>query len=499
MSRKNRVKTDKILLSNQRQLLALILKMTTLARPRTLAVLLLASQAVLAAADSVPEVVVEPKPLVGPLLNPGKGWSAHGFPKNQPKEVLDQVGMGVVRFEWALLEPQESQFNWTPVEQVLDAWAQLGRVCNIGVMCANTHTREPDGFVTPKWVFDAGAKKTEIDLAPTMSAQGTPGHKIAPVFDDPVFLEKLKHFLQAFAKRFDGDPRIAVLDIRSYGNWGEAHMHPFKVPDIAPAKFREHVQMHLDVFKKTQLCLSRNSHLGRFGPLKEVYDWAVQTQHVAPRRDGICGNSDGSETAIGLGIAPGVFELYDNYDLLKQRGWWDGIKDKGGQGFRLEECIENGKPTWVDLGGGTSGLHLLNENRELVDRLTNRIGYHFLLQRAEYPSRAAGPFDIETTWLNHGVAPIYIPCSVALALMDDTGKRVATAWPQGLHPGQWMPDKATKEKTSVSFPSAPSGNYRLALALTPKAGDPKPYIRLGSDLPMTDGWYVLGAINVAGH
>ena len=66
------MKTDKILLSNQRQLLALILKMTTLARPRTLAVLLLASQAVLAAADSVPEVVVEPKPLVGPLLNPGK-------------------------------------------------------------------------------------------------------------------------------------------------------------------------------------------------------------------------------------------------------------------------------------------------------------------------------------------------------------------------------------------------------------------------------------------
>ena len=465
--------------------------------PSTLAALLLVPLAMLRAAAPAQLVVVEPKPLPGVLLNPGKGWSAHGGPKNQPKEVLELVGMGVVRFEWADLEPQESQFDWKRVDQVLDEWARLGRVCNIGVMCASTHSRQPDGFVTPRWVFEAGAKKTELDLAPAMSAQGTPGHKVAPVFDDPVFLEKLKHFLQAFARRYDGDPRIAVLDIRSYGNWGEAHMHPFKAPDISPAKFREHVQMHLDVFKKTQLCLSRNSHLGRFGPLKEVYDWAVQTQHVAPRRDGICGNSDGSETAIGFGIAPGVFELFDNYDLLKQRGWWDGIKDKNGLGFSLEECIENGKPTWVDLGGGSPGLRLVHENRELVDRLTNRIGYHFLLKRAAYPSRIAGPFEIETTWLNQGDAPIYIPCAVALALIDDGGHRVATVWPEAFHPGQWMPGKATKEKAVVSFPSIPPGNYRLCLALTPNTSDPKPLIRLGSELPRVEGWYVLGGISVA--
>ena len=137
-----------------------------------------------------------------------------------------------------------------------------------------------------------------------------------------------------------GDPRIAVLDIRSYGNWGEAHTHPFGVPDIAPEKFRQHVQMHLDVFKQTQLCLSRNAHLGRFGPLKPVFDWAVLEKHIAPRRDGICCNSDGRETAIGFGIAPGVFELFDNYDGVKRRGWWDGQKDKGGMGFTLEECVE---------------------------------------------------------------------------------------------------------------------------------------------------------------
>jgi hypothetical protein len=444
-------------------------------------------------------VTIAPEPRAGVLLNPGKGWSAGGLPERHPKEVLDLLGMGVMRLDWASVEPQEGQFNWTALDRFLDAWGRLGKVCNIGVMCANTHGRDLEGYVTPRWVFDAGAKKVEIVLNPDRSTTGTPGKKIAPVFDDPVFLDKFANFLRAFAQRYDGDPRIAVLDIRSYGNWGEAHMHPFGVPEIPPEKFRQHVQMHLDVFKKTQLCLSRNAHLGRFGPLKPVFDWAVLEKRIAPRRDGICGNSDGSETAIGLGIAPGVFELFDNYDGVKQRGWWEGRKDKDGMGFTLEECVENGKPTWVDLGrGGQSGLRMVRENRELIERLSNRIGYHFHMQRATVPRRTdRSGFDLELTWINQGVAPIYIPCAVAVALLDDSGQRVATAWPAECHPSRWMPSRAAVERARVKFPDTAPGAYRLALAFTRKKDDAVPYIRLGTDLPMVDGWYVLGRIEVA--
>ena len=469
----------------------------TFAAKIILTALLLAALAALHAAELSQQIIVEPKPSIGLLLNPGKGWSLHGSPKGQEKAVLDFAGMGVIRFAWAAIEPREGEFDWQPIEHALDEWAKIGRVCNIGVACASTHSTLPGGYVTPKWVFDAGAKKNEMDLTPTMATLGTPGHKVAPVFDDPIFLAKYRNFLQAFAKRFDGDPRIAVLDIRSYGNWGECHMSPFKVPDIALEKFREHVQMHLDVFKKTQLCLSRNSNLGHYGSLKEIFDWAVQTQHIAPRRDGICGNSDGSETAIGLGIAPGVFEFYGDYDMMKRLGWWDGQKDKQGRGFRLEDCIENGHPTWVDLGGGKASLRLLNENRALVERLTNRIGYHFHLARAAWPGKVSGPFDLELTVQNLGVAPIYIPCAAAVALFDDNGKRIATVWPGTIQPKQWQSDKATKATATVNFKNVHAGRYRLALAITSKADDAKPFIKLGTELPVVEGWYVLGAIEVA--
>ena len=432
------------------------------------------------------------------LLNPGKGWSAMGNAEGQPAEVLAYAGMGVRRFDWSSLEPREGEFRFEDVEQFLASWGRLGKVCNVGVMCANTHGRDPAGYVTPKWVFDAGAQKIEIDLTPERSTTGTPGHKIAPVFDDPVFLAKYRGFIRAFAARFDGDPRLALYDIRSYGNWGECHMHPFGKPDIAPEKFREHVQIHLDAFKKTRLCLSRNAHLGRYGALKPVMDWAVLEHGVAPRRDGVIGNSDGRETALGLGIAPGVFEWFGNYPFVKERGWWEGRKDKDGLGFTLETCVENGKPTWVDFGrGGKSGLQFLQENRALVERLSNRIGYHFHLQRAEFPSVVVpGGLALALTWTNAGVAPIYVPCAVAVGLFDAAGRRVATDWPVAFQPRQWAPGAATRQRAEVAFGAVPSGSYRLALALTRSAGDPAPFIRIGTALPVFDGWYELGAVSV---
>lgn len=441
-------------------------------------------------------VAITPAPTTNVLRNPGKGWSVMGSFDRQPDEVKPFAAMGVRRFQWMELEPREGEFAWGALDDFLAGWAKAGGVCNIGVMCANTHTRDTNGYCTPKWVFDAGAKKIEIDLKPERVTSGTPGHKIAPVFDDPIFLAKFRAFLQAFAARYDGDPRIAVLDIRSYGNWGEAHMSPFGGPDIAPEKFREHVQMHLDVFRKTQLCLSRNAHLGHYGKLKEIFDWAVLEKRIAPRRDGICGNSDGRETAIGLGIAPGVFEFFGDYPFTKERGWWEGRKDKGGMGFTLEECIENGHPTWVDFGrGGTSGRQMLQENRALVERLSNRIGYHFHLQRAAFAGRVEdNMLGLELAMANRGVAPIYVPCAVVVGLRNAAGQRFGTVWPPEFHPAAWLPDAVTTEKASIRFDGVPPGVYRLELALVERTGETTPKIRLGTQLPQTEGWYTLGEV-----
>lgn len=443
------------------------------------------------------ELFVTVKPAISdkPIVNPGKGWVAYGKAENQPKAVLALSSLGYTRFQWGEIEPEEGVYHWEIIDNTIKSWSDAGKQFAFGVMCASTHSRS--FWVTPKWVFDAGAKYDSFELKDIkLNTTGTPGTKLVPVFDDPVFLSKLKIFVQAMAARYDGHPNVAFIDIRSYGNWGEGHMYPFGKPDISAEKFKEHIQIHRDAFKKTLLQLPTGKHT-EFLP---VQDWAVSIG-VGLRRDGICGNSDGSEVSGCAGKMPAVFEFYGAYDMMKGLGWWDGKKDKEGRGFRLADCVETGKPTFCDLSrGGTSGLKLLKEDSVLVAKLTNRLGYHLVISEVKYPGsiQAGKSAKIWIDWLNNGVANIFIPSKVSFALIAKDGKVVGICDAAASNPGQWQPGQLTKIQDQLTFKKIESGQYILAIGIRQPNDGMKPSIKLGIELKTTDGWYEIGPITVTG-
>ncbi len=451
------------------------------------------------ARDGSDLVNLAPTPSREVVINPGKGWVLYGNAAAHDQRLLAVANLGYRRFEWADLEPEEGRFNWEPIESFLAAWDQLGKQAAFGVMCLNSHTSKPDGYSTPKWVFDAGSPKRVFELKDVnLRTTGTLGVKVVPTFNDPVFLKNLANFLAAMGRRFDGDRRIAFLDMRSYGNWGEGHMHPFGGEPISAGEFRHHIQLHLNAFQKTPLCISCENQRS---PHVSVYDWAVQEKRCVARRDGICGNSDGSETLRAFGIAPAVFELFGPYDFLKEHGWWYGHdkENRKHYGHKLEDCVEIGKPSYIDLSrGGKSGLQLLNEEPELVRRLANRMGYHFVLQEARYPrtlSRTT-PATAHFLWHNAGVAPIYVPCEVAIGLLDAEGEVVRKCWPPECKPKNWTPDKTVEETLTLHFPDMRPGSYRLAVGLFQDREAKSPSIRLAVEGETVLGWHVLGPANV---
>lgn len=464
----------------------------------------LRSIAVVAALSALGEevsdtMVVLPKPEKRVVVNPGKGWVLYGGPFGANRDLLPLSSLGYRRFEWADLEPQEGQFDWSPIEKAAAAWDKEGKQFAFGVMCLSSHTGKKDGYVTPKWVFDAGAAHRVVKLEELKHRMaGTPGTKVVPDFNDPVFLQKLAAFLSAMGTRFDGDPRIAFIDVRSYGNWGEGHMYPFGGETISAEEFRYHVQLHIDAFRKTRLCLSCEN---RNSPHVSVYDWAVREKGFAARRDGICGNSDGSETLRAFGIAPAVFELFGPYDFLKEQGWWAGHdnKERKNYGFRLADCVETGKASYCDLSrGGASGKALLAAEPELVERLANRMGYHFVLTKAVLPREfvrdAAGTGTF--FWRNDGVAPIYVPCEVAVGLLDAAGQVADRCWMEACTPSRWMPGETVEECAAIRFSRAASGEYRLAVGLFRDRNEEKPYIELGIEGERVHGWHILDHVRV---
>ncbi len=437
-------------------------------------------------------IIVTPTFSTRAIVNPGKGWVIYGAVKNHPVAVLDLASVGYIRYSWSKLEPEEGVYQWDVIDNDIKAWKEAGKQFAFGVMCASTHSS--NFWVSPKWVFDAGAKYDTFELKdPKLSTTGTPGPKLVPVFDDPVFMKKMGNFIKALAARYDGNPDIVFVDIRSYGNWGEGHMYPFGKPDITIEKYKQHIQLHRDAFHKTLLQLPT-------GPNYDgaIYEWAVSIG-VGLRRDGICGNSNGSEVTRCEGKMASVFEFFGNYEMMEKLGWWYGKKDDQNRGFTLESCVEKGKPTYCDLSrGGESGLNLLKKEPELIQRLTNRLGYHFILTKAVFPATLSKKKEnnISVTWINKGAAPIYIPAKVSYALISSDGQIVQTCDATSSVPSNWKSDEPYSSDDQLNFKGLKSGEYTLAVGILQPNDGIKPTIKLGVELKNTGGWYELGRVTV---
>ncbi len=418
-----------------------------------------------------------------PVVNPGKGWVIYGgTPKSHIQDALDVSSSAYTRFSWSELEPEEGKFNWEPVDKSLEAWSAAGKQFSFGIMCESFHARKQ--YCTPKWVFDQGV--------PSIVYDGMVKGKVAlKQWDNPIFLQKLGNFMAAMGKRYDGDPRIAYIDIRSYGQWGEGHLGHLKGSEkLSLEGFRKHIQIHLDAFRKTRLLIPWGEPF--FNP---VYDWAID-KGVGIRRDGILGNSNGSELVRCKGKVPALGEWYDSYQKHRQNDGW-----KYAWGDKLEDRILDdtmrGAMTYQNLGQYDNSDLFVKEKRPFIDKLTNVMGYFFVLDEVSIPVRVAQGTDFKVSfrWENKGLASIFIPANVTLALIDEEGKIAATCHAIGCHPEKWAPGGKIDETTVLKF-SAPVGNYRLAVGIFSEPNRKNPDIRLGIEGETIDNWHVLGKLSV---
>ena len=125
--------------------------------------------------------------------------------------------------------------------------------------------------------------------------------------------------------------------------------------------------------------------------------------------------------------------------------------------------------------------------------LGNKMGYHFILREAGLPStiKPGDPFQLKLTWINDGVAPVYEPCCVAVALLDSNNQVAAREWLDESNPRNWLPDVSKTEEMSVKFTSVPAGISKFAIGLFHDKKDAKPVYKLGIQGRTAGGWYVL--------
>lgn len=118
---------------------------------------------------------------------------------------------------WADISSSADAYNFgssSYIEQAIKPWADAGKQVILRVSVAgHTSWRQQNNVSkqgTPQWVFDAGVTKI---TSPADSS-------IKPQYWNNTFQTKMKGMIQALANKYDGDPRIAGIQI-AVGDGGE--------------------------------------------------------------------------------------------------------------------------------------------------------------------------------------------------------------------------------------------------------------------------------------
>lgn len=382
------------------------------------------------------------KPFDGPLSNPHKGFTVptggawtfvpefeYGPYGSLNNRAWDLVSYGSGYQQWNKLNPAKGVYDWTELEKLLNALAEHNMTYALRVLpytpsfIKSDFPPQEEYDWTPPFVYEMGAKKIQIDL------RGTEYHAYAPVWDDSIYIWAAKEFAKALAEKYDGDPRIEYIDVRTFGEWGEWHTsHMLGSVMPADSVLKDMLDYYASVFKKTQLVLPSNG----FG---DVYTHALDLG-ITKRDDGFIGIPGRPDTLLRAYNAnlPTIAENIAGYRTMLT---YDDLIPGGSQKWTAErwvDAITTAHLTYYVLDQDNDcGYYFYKDNKALADSMSKVIGYNFTVTRAELltvtaADTATGNIATNTlniTVKNTGVAPCFFDVYLVAEFVDSTGAAIA--------------------------------------------------------------------------
>jgi len=398
-------------------------------------------------------ITVRPRERPGFRLNPGKGWMLM-MPGAGPEAFAHWpwVSLAYYRVCWSELEPEEGRFAWDNPRWEGDfrRWTEQGFPVGLDVMCCNPHGGV---YCTPKWVHDAGCRGRfyRRDSGDPM-AHGKVMDRWEPDYDDPIFKERLRNFLVAFSQRYDDDPAVEFITLRSYAPWGE-----WWGLATSEKTLNWMVDLHIERFGRTRLLIPVSNEQRFEGVIKPAV-----LKGLGVRKDGLGGPITPNEVALcdlAYLRAPVVLEFYGPRSYLIGRGW-DRLFDK-------EECIYRWHASRVNLGFVGQARQWVEHEPDFLDRAAARMGYRFRIREAAFDEAAepGGRFRFKAWWRNDGVAPYTGTGALLLLLRDSTGHEWLVHRDTEF-PNRILPIGHHASEYDLALPAdLPTGEYELRVVM----------------------------------
>jgi Domain of unknown function (DUF4832) len=379
------------------------------------------------------------------LPNPFKGfapWIGNSNPVYQTK--LQQATFG-----WADLETQKGQYNWSRLERNWGNITQTGKRVGFRVAAEIPGSGKND---TPQWLIDQGVKMRPYSI------DGEQG--LAPDWDDSLFLAAHHDFIMALGARYDDDPRVAWIDIGSYGFWGEWHVWLNDSLAANQASKKSILDDYFEAFPTKHKVIAFDDNFAteyvtdHFGGIRndclgtvESNDWYLESLNsissalneqvwkTAIITGEFCGSS--------YGAIEGTTDRFDiNYAFIQQTHW-----------------------SYIGPAGGA--IQPQNEEHQAnLDKLFKKLGYRFVLRNVDHEKSVAKGSTLTVTISveNKGVAPFYYDWPLVLYLLS-SDQQVVVQQTLNIDIKTWLPGTSNNADSFEIPATVAAGKYNMYLAI----------------------------------
>lgn len=424
---------------------------------------------------------------------------------NPLKGLVPYAGQGGDRFPHSLefsylalgaLVKGPGQYDWGPLEQLLDAVASRGHQAVFRV-----YLEYPghEGAI-PAYLVEQGLK---VHRYQNTNTQPFPPKPIeTPDYEDPGLRRCLRDFIEALGAKYDGDPRVGFLTAGLLGTWGEWHTHPRTELWASKAVQAEVMDAYERAFRRTPVLLRypagpddpayAANDRRPFGYHDDSFAWATLDTGR---------KSDGWFYMAKLRTA-GALDKWRTRPIggeIRPEAWgqvFDAEPDEPAiQDFA--RCVEATHATWL-MDSGLFGRKATDERRRRALDLVRRMGYEFHVPGATI-GLDDGALRLQVELENRGVAPFYHDWGIEYALLSEEGTLAHRQPGRGPLTGLGPGDAPRVWEERIGLEGVGPGSYRvLVRAVNPLPGGKALRFANAEQDRGRDGWLTLGRVVVPG-
>lgn len=310
-------------------------------------------------------------------------------------------------------------------------------------------------FATPEYVYEEGARCYSL-----------PGGRIEPDYGDPIFLENLARFLEEAGRRYNGDPRLELIDVGTFGTWGEGHTGCGSDIVYPADVIKKHIDLTVKNFPDTFVMLN-DDHINHrwsrgFEENADLIEYA-ENRGLGLDDDSVCVAYYCQTMGYNTLRTPWLFDrFYPNAPIVLEFEHYTNVAPENFKGgYPFIDAMQRTGATFAGFHGYPAPW--LEREPYLTEYAANRLGYWYLPDSVTVGDLTVGaPNRVVLAMENRGFAKAYRRYDLKLKLSGDGGRYVETVDADNR---LWEAKKITESRLLFTPKDLPAGEYALSLGL----------------------------------